>query len=257
MTAETLRAMMDGTPASQFELYERRPGQMQLIAPLLHEDGDMLDIYLCDSPFGDNFVRICDFGMTLMRLSYTFDVETPARRAILSSIMINNRIEDDSGNLYLDTASDKIYEGILQYSAAVHKICSMDYWNREMVRTAFYDDLSEFVTTELERFAPVADSSPLTEYPFLSVDWSLTRGKQNLYLFGVLNNDKAKSVAIALLEMQKAGLPYLGIVVHENIAAIGSREQQYLTNNADKQYTSLSEFSDRAVADINRLTAAL
>ena len=36
----------------------------------------MVEVDLCDSPKGDGYVRVCDFGMTLMRLSYSFDVGT-------------------------------------------------------------------------------------------------------------------------------------------------------------------------------------
>lgn len=52
-----------------FDVYERRPGNYQLIIPICHEDGDMVDVYLQDSPKGTDYARICDFGMTLMRLS--------------------------------------------------------------------------------------------------------------------------------------------------------------------------------------------
>lgn len=61
-----------------FDVYERRPGKHQLIVPILHEDGDMVDVYLQDSPKGENHVRICDFGMAVMRLSYTYEINSPS-----------------------------------------------------------------------------------------------------------------------------------------------------------------------------------
>ena len=57
----------------------------------------MVDIYFQDSPKGDGYIRICDFGMTLMRLSYTYDVNTDARQRIFDSILINNGINNDNG----------------------------------------------------------------------------------------------------------------------------------------------------------------
>ena len=66
-----------------FNIYERRPGQYQLIVPILHEDGDMIDIYLQKSPRGDGYVRICDFGMTLMRLSYSYEINTPSKKKLI------------------------------------------------------------------------------------------------------------------------------------------------------------------------------
>jgi hypothetical protein len=64
---------------SHVALREKRPGVLQVIAPLFHEDGDMMDIFL-DMPKNGNEaakIRVTDHGLTLMRLSYTFDIDTP------------------------------------------------------------------------------------------------------------------------------------------------------------------------------------
>lgn len=254
MTIETMRAILRGTPAAGFDLYERRTGDYQLIVPIIHEDGDMIDIYLQASPRGDGFVRICDFGMTLMRLSYTFAVSTDTRQSILDSILINNRTERDGEQFYIDTPVERIYEGILQFAGCVQKACSMTYWNRETVRRTFYKDFDMYVTTELLAFSPTADTAPLPDYP-LTVDWALTYQGRQFYTFGVLGNDKAKNVTIALLEFQQASLPFISLVVHEDIEALGRREQRYLMTNADTQYPSLAEFKERAPSDIERWVA--
>src|ERR1039457_3503358 len=47
---------------------ERRPGVLQVLAPLFHEDGDMVDIFLDEPVNGSGKVRIGDHGLTLMRL---------------------------------------------------------------------------------------------------------------------------------------------------------------------------------------------
>ena len=66
---------------------ERRPGVLQLLAPLYHEDGDMMEIYLEPRNGGEERVRICDHGMTLMRLSYSFDLDTPNKERIFQKIL--------------------------------------------------------------------------------------------------------------------------------------------------------------------------
>ena len=114
----------------------------------------MIDVYLQESPKGEGYVRICDFGMALMRLSYTFDITTSTRQQIFDSILINNNINNDDGNLYLDAPISLLYESILQFAGCVQKVCNMRYWSREVVRSAFYDDLRDYVTTELRRFFP-------------------------------------------------------------------------------------------------------
>ena len=152
---------LDKSRTSGFDYYERRNGKYQLIIPILHEDGDMVDIYLQDSPMGEDYIRICDFGMTLMHLSYTHELSTNVRQRVFDSILINNGVSNDSGNLYLDTSLDMLYENILQFTGCVQKICNMRYWSREIVRSVFYDDLKEYVTTELTRFSPIANQAPI------------------------------------------------------------------------------------------------
>ena len=254
MNIENAVATLNQQMAGGVNVYERRPGQHQLIVPILHEDGDMVDIYLQSSPLGDGYVRICDFGMTLMRLSYTFDETSLARRRILDSILINNDIRNDAGNLYLDAPADSLYRGVLQFAGCVQKVCNMRYWAREVPRSAFYDDLGGYITKELTPLSPVADFLPLPDYP-VGVDWSLTHNERAFYLFGVRGNDKAKNVAIALLEFQKAGLLFISLIVHEDMSELGGREMLYLTRNADLQYPVLSDFMQKATEDVQRIAA--
>lgn len=237
--------------ASPVDYYERRQGNYQLIFPVFHEDGDMVEIYFQESPKGDDYIRICDFGMALMRLSYTYDINTDARRRIFDSILLNNGIQQENGNLFLDCPVSTVYESVLQFAGCVQKVCNMRYWRRETVRHVFYQDLEQWITTSLADFQPEADVFPLTDYPN-SVDWSLKHNNRDFYVFGVLGNGKAKNVAISLLEFQKVRLQYFSLVVHESLEDLGRREQLYLTRNADTQYPSLADFQDKAINDINR-----
>ena len=90
-----------------------------------------MDIYVHDSPMGDGYVRICDFGMTLMRLSYAFEVSTPSRERILESVLINNGVKRGDDGLYLDAPIWIVYESVLQFAGCVQKVCNMRYWNNE------------------------------------------------------------------------------------------------------------------------------
>ena len=252
MNINSVRESLNSPRVAGFDLYERRPGHHQLILPIHHEDGDMVEIYLADSPKGQGYVRICDFGLTLMRLSYTYDVSTPTRQRIFDSILINNGVVNEEGNLCLDAPMDRLYEGILQFAGCAQKVCNMGYWSRELTRSAFYDDLEEYITTGLTDFCPSANQFPLTDFP-VGVDWSLTLNSWNFFVFGIHSNDKAKSVALALLEFRQAQLLFVSLVVHEEMEALGRKEQLYLTRNADKQYPELAAFRETSAQDIPRL----
>ena len=252
MDINSVREALNTPLTAAFDLYERRPGNHQLILPISHEDGDMVEIYLQDSPKGDGYVRVCDYGLTLMRLSYTFDISTTARQQIFDSILINNGVTFEDGNLFLDTPLDKLPEGIFQFAGCAQKVCNMRYWTGENIRSLFYDDLEDYITAQLATFSPTADLFPLADYP-TSVDWSLTFESWNFYVFGVHSNDKAKVVALALLEFQMAQLQFISFVVHEAMETLGKKEQLFLTRNADKQYPGLEDFQKSSALDIHRL----
>ena len=251
MEIKNLRESLNYSFGAGFDVYERRPGNYQLIVPIRHEDGDMIDIYLQDSPLGDGFIRVCDFGMTLMRLSYTYEITTPARQQIFESLLINNGVSNNAGNLYLDAPVANLYEYILQFVGCAQKVCNMRYWSREITRSVFYDDLKGYVTAEMPQFSPVADRFPLPDFPN-SVDWSLVHNHRSFYVFGVLGNDKAKNVTISLLEFQKFNLPFISLVVHENMEDLGKMERLLLTRNADTQYPALTDFMEKGTQDIYR-----
>ena len=199
--------------------------------------------------------RVCDFGMALMRLSYNYEINTASKKKVFKSILHNNGIEEDNGNLYLDSSFDKIYESVLQFAGCVQKVCSMDYWSRETIQSAFYEDLQGFILKELAEFNPKPDTMPLSSYKVIKVDWSLNWNNRQFYLFGVLGSNKAKDSAIALLEFKQANLPFISLIVHENMESLGDKESTYLTKNADKQYPSLVDFNDAGGSDLKRLAS--
>ena len=92
------------------QLQEKRPNIQQIFAPLYHEDGDMMDIFL-DLPKDVDLtegkrIKISDHGMTLMRLSYQFDLDTPNKEKIFQRILLENGISDEDGELFIEAQGD-------------------------------------------------------------------------------------------------------------------------------------------------------
>jgi len=104
---------------------EKRPGIQQLVAPFFHEDGDMADIFLEAAPGNAEAVRVCDHGLTLMRLSYAFDYDGPETQDLLRRILAENRAKEDDGNLYLEVAPSGLFEGVLRFTRIVAQVVGL------------------------------------------------------------------------------------------------------------------------------------
>jgi len=231
---------------------EKRPGILQLLAPLYHEDGDMVEIFLEESPEHPGKIRICDYGMTLMRLSYSYQINTPNKERIFRTILSENSLSENDGNIYIDLDPDKLYAGVLQFAQTVAKVCSMRHFGREVVRGLFYEMVAEYIETTLKPFCPKPKVVPLPERDDLEVDYSLTTGQKPIFLFAVKDVAKARLATICCLEFQKAGLSFRSVVVHEDFTALPKKDQSRLTSAVDKQFVDLDDFRSNGLKYLER-----
>jgi hypothetical protein len=221
---------------------EKRPGIVQVLAPLFHEDGDMVDIFLDLPTQSRESIRISDHGMTLMRLSYAYEVDTPTKQRILNRILSENGIAEDCGRLYLNTTQEHLYPALLQFAQTVAKVSNMQAFKREVMQNLFYEMLDDFVKSGLSSFHPEERFLPLSGRDDLEVDWKLNLPRQ-VFLFGVRDNAKARLAALACREFQLNSIRFRSVIVHEDFEnGLSKKDQSRITNAADKQFTSLSDF---------------
>lgn len=238
------------------ELIEKRPGIQQVYAPLYHEDGDMVDVFL-DIPknaelSNDQKIRISDHGLTLMRLSYSFDLDTPNKEKIFHRIIGENNVKEADGELFIETVVDSLYPSILHFAQTVAKVCNMRLFKREVIASLFDEMMEEFITTSLGKYNPVPDVCPIADREDLEADWQLSPNGVPLYLFGVKDNSKSRLATITCLEFQKAKLKFKSLVVHEDFEKISRKDRVRLTNACDKQFTSLDQFKENAIEYLER-----
>ena len=232
---------------------ERRPGTIQVIAPLFHEDGDMVDIFLDlpASPGGP--IRISDHGMTLMRLSYSYDIDTPTKRRILDRILSENGITEDQGRLSNESMPEHLYPALLQFAQTIAKVSNMQAFKREVVQSLFFETLDEFVSTALVGYEPQKDYLPIPSRDDLEVDWRLTVPPRQIFLFGVKDNSKARLAALSCREFQMGRIPFRSVIVHHDFEnGLSKKDQARITNAADKQFTSLGDFLKHGEEYFNR-----
>jgi hypothetical protein len=222
---------------------EKRPGIIQVLAPLFHEDGDMIDVFLDLSKTQEASIRITDHGLTLMRLSYSYDIDTPNKRKIFDRILSENGISEENGRLFLDTDQEHLYPALLQFAQTIAKVSNMQMFKREVIENLFYEMLGDFITSSLYRYKPHPNSVPIPSRDDLEVDWEFEVRPRPIFLYGVKDNAKARLAALSCLEFQKRQIPFKSVIVHEDFEnGLSKKDQTRITNAADKQFTSLSNF---------------
>ena len=223
-------------------LREKRPGILQLVAPLYHEDGDMVDIFLDLPKNGQDKIRVSDYGMTLMRLSYSYELDTPNKECIFQRILAENQVNEENGMLYMETEPQSLYPTILQFAQAVARVSNMSLYKREVIENLFYEQVDEFVQDQLYRFNPQSKVFPLPERDDLEVDYRFEMDSRAAFLFAVKDVSKARLTTIACLEFQRARLPCKNLVVHQDIEALPRKDRSRITSAAGKQFITLDDF---------------
>ena len=235
---------------------EKRPGVLKLIVPIFHEDGDMVDIFL--EELNDGRVRVSDRGLSLMRLSYSFDIDTDNKNRIFTRILSEGRVQEDHGNLFVDVSPDHLYPAVLNFGQTVAKVTNMSLYRREVIANLFYEMLQEKVTERLGEFNPREDVKPLPQREELVVDYALLeKDTTPIYIFGIKEKDtpKLRLTAVSCLEFQRNKLPFRSVVIHQDFESLNKTDRQIITNAVDKQFTSLDEFNASGKQAIERLAA--
>lgn len=235
---------------NQVKIEQKRPGIFQLYLPIYHEDGDMIDLFLV--PKSDDKYSLCDFGLTLQRLAYSYDIDTEKKEAILQKIIVENGLTEEGGNILLNTKPETVFTDIMQITQAYAKIGSMRFFKREVIESLFYEGLDEFIETELADFNPKKNVLPIPERDDLEADYQFTPNGHPVYLFGVKDASKARLATISYLEYQRAKLKFRGWVVNEDFDKLSRKDRTRLTNTCDKQFTSLEEFKSTAIDFLSR-----
>ena len=223
---------------------EKRSGLFKILVPFFYEDGDMYDIFVEECPENNSLLRISDYGLTLMKLSYHFEIDTPKKKDVLSSTISQNRCFYDDGMIYLDVRPPQFTMGIYQFAQVISKVNSMDILSYDTVQSMFYDYLNSYISKSLQKYNYSKDYLP-TKDKQLIVDYQIpsnSKVSKPLFIFGVQENTKASKVVISCLTFQKQRIPFRSVIVHEDFDSLSSFYRNQITNMADKKFTYLLDF---------------
>lgn len=234
----------------KINLREKRPGVWQVILPFYHEDGDMVEVFIAH--IGDNVFRISDQGFTLMRLSYSYDIDTPNKERIFNTIISSYNIQNDRGNLYVDVESEHLYPSLMQFIGAVLKVSNMKLYKREVIQSLYFEMLDELVFTKLSQYEPQKDFHPIPDMPEYEVDYCFNHRKVPIYLFGVNNPATARLTIISCQKFIIEKLKFRSITVLESLDCLGRSDQKRLMTAVDKVFPEFEEFEKNAQDYIKR-----
>ena len=221
-------------------LEQRRTNLYQVMVPIFHEDGDMQCIFI--RPLENNLARVCDLGKSLMRLSYTYDIDSDHKNEVFNDILASSYVSSDDGDLFIDVSLENLYGGIMQLSQVITKVTTMDIWTRGRVYSPFYEELHQFIALELSSFKSQRDYRPLSDNSDLVVDCLIDIPHRPIYLFGVKDNAKASRVTITCLQSRLKALNFRSVTVCEDIEVLSRFTRNQLLDTCDKPFVSLESF---------------
>lgn len=237
-----IQNLLKNTPGNLFQARKHSNGAYQLIAPLFHEDGDMMTIYMKETPDGN--IQFFDNGMSLMRLSYTFDIDTDNKSKILNDIILAKEAENYDGNICMTVNPEQIYPGIMTYAQLVTQVCGLDILSRETVADLFYDNLNQAIEDNLSEYIYDKDVL-LPQYQEMKIDYVFGSSQKPIYLFGVKDTNKAQQTTICCLQLNQLNIPFKSVAVFNNLdTGVTKFARNTLMNTVGKVFTDLNGFNE-------------
>lgn len=235
-----LNKLLEKSFYNKFKICQKREHLYQLFLPIYHSDGDMMDIFVKVNP--DDTLTICDCGMTLMRLSYTFDIDSKNKEKILYNIIRENGALNLDGNICINTSTNLFFESIMQLSQIISKVSNMKIMQRDVITNMFYENIDAYISFNFKNYSPIKHFTPIEGRNELVVDYCFQVSIKPIYLFAINGNTRAKDSVISMLTFQNEGIPFTSVAVHENFGTLSSSTQKMIMNTADKQFFDYNSF---------------
>ncbi|MBR2215217.1 MAG: DUF1828 domain-containing protein [Selenomonadaceae bacterium] len=253
MNFNDIKSLLQNSFGNHFNIEQKRNHLYQIFVPIFYDDGDMMDIFIQDT---GNELRVCDCGMTLMRLSYTFGISTEHRKKLLADILNADGAIMDNGNICIPSSPELLFENVMQISQTITKILALRYTSQRHVASLFYEDLDEYILSALKDFSPQKGYAPLKGREEYGVDYVFSiKNKPPVFLFGIRGNEKALSSALSVLAFQKENIAFTSVAVHDNLGDLSIVNQKKVTNAMDKQFYDYSSFEETSSEFLLRLAA--
>ena len=257
---DRLRKLLCERLCEDVRIEPRPDGSMMLRTHFQFPDGDRYPIHL--SQTGTGGLRLSDRGHTLMHVSYEHDVDAfmdGTRGMLLERIMHESGLQWDKqgGALCFDTPPEQLPEAIFRFGQALTHVYDLTFLSRSNVGSAFYDDLGDLLFRLVDETKIQQDYQPeipnAQAYP---VDYRI-EGENNipLFLYGILNRDKARLTTILLSHFHRLNLKFESILVFQNQPDIPRMDLARLSDVGGDMISSLDAQEDFSRKILRRVAA--
>ena len=219
-----------------------------LETPFAYPDGDRYPIYVGETPTGG--VKLSDGGHTFMHLSYEHEVgsfRTGTRGRVLEQILGETGLQDDRGELFVETSMDGLAEAVFRFGQGLTKVYDLVFLSRARVSGTFYEDLSEIMIDIVpeENISRDYIETRMDQADGYPIDYSIPgRSGDPVFLFGVPNRDKARLTTIILERLLRHRIEFDSILVFADQKEIPRSDLARLTNVGGEMVSSLDARDD-------------
>lgn len=223
----------------------------RVIASFYHEDGDAMETFVKEI---DDKLYITDYGMSLMKLSYLFDLDTDSKKDVLNNIILYNDLENKEGELIKETSLKTFCEDLNQFYLAIAKVTNMEILSKNLITSMFNEILDDYFEKQIKtKYDFVKNFKPLPESE-ITIDYKIeVKGlKIPLFVFPIKTSIQAVRMAYDCAEM-KGKVKSVNLAVCEDMSKIDKKDFRRMNAQSLKCYSDFKEFEENLDDTINNV----
>lgn len=246
-------ALISGELNQRVSSFEKRPGVLQVVAPFYHDDGDMHEVFILPGEVSNTWV-LSDSGMTLLRLSYTFDNLSEGREALVRKIVSENGLDLVEGALRVASTRETLFFDFMSLQRAITQIMAIKFQKSRRTTSSFYEDVRSELAEALAPWKPQFDYQPLQGRDDLVIDIQVP-ARRPIFICTAREDQRYLRAGLTCSQLAQHGLSFRSLILVEDEKAIAMPNWRTVTNIVDKQYIGKDEILREVPAFVKREVA--